>query len=162
MRRFSSKPEVQSKKYAVMPLEVKAFGCAPFAGKHAQRIVAVGHVKHLVLKKVRNSGRRVVHLSAEGEAPVRAAVIGAKTAYDSRKPGFVTTFTLRPLRSWPKYRSSPIFSYLLCFIAVLLTVSAQVIHRVADNAVCYIDNGLKLHAFDRLGKLPRGQSQVRR
>ena len=31
MRRFSSKPEVQSKKYAVMPLEVKAFGCAPFA-----------------------------------------------------------------------------------------------------------------------------------
>lgn len=57
------------------------------------------------------------------------------------------------MRSWPKYRSSPIFSYLLCFIAVLLTVSAQVIHRVADNAVCYIDNGLKLHAFDRLGKL---------
>ena len=26
MRRFSSKPEVQSKKYAVIPLDVNAFG----------------------------------------------------------------------------------------------------------------------------------------
>ncbi len=70
-----------------MPLEVKAFGCAPFAGKHAQRIVAVGHVKHLVLKKVRNSGRRVVHLSAEGEAPVRAAVIGGKNGIRQPEAG---------------------------------------------------------------------------
>ena len=84
-------------------------GVCAVGGEHIESVVAVGHVKHLVLKEVGHTGGSIYAAPVNAEAPVGSAVIGGKDRVAGGKAFFGDHAQFKAV--W-KLRGLKFFSYI--------------------------------------------------